>query len=475
MFWFGTPLSIFSLSLLGGEISEVIESAISTFPSSLYHICVICLCYGGLMYLYVRIKPNYKLRFYTYGGGYLALALMIVLLSILPYKALYKTPRLNNFMPRNDSISLMNSLKVFSAYFFIYLRQDNMKITTYPPYNVEKFSVTPRNVVLVLGESVNANHIALLGYERNTTPLLLELMQEDSNFVAKKAISSSVLTRVSLPMLFNVAYEYNNILHITNEQTHLFKLAKEAGFKTYYISDQSDAEATAMAPNYIDVLRTKESYPFRAGEVGDMILLEELDKHLDSIISDNKKGISNFIVLHQRNPHSPYEYGYRGYKEASIFPINNVSKEEGRINSYDNAMIFNDYIISSIFKKFRTIKQVPNYVIFVPDHGEAMGEIGANGVREWGHAFLSSNVANIPFFASLYNGQDAAYMQRIKGFNNPTHYEIGVLLGEIMGYKISSAVFKKDVFYVNGVSISGDSGYLIVHKNNDSVSFEIGE
>ncbi|MGI7665348.1 hypothetical protein ACNGMS_07495 [Campylobacter jejuni] len=66
----------------------------------------------------------------------------IFALSILPYKAVYKTDRLANFSPKNDSISLYNTLRTFSGYFFLYLRMPQAPIPDYPEYTYDYKNVS---------------------------------------------------------------------------------------------------------------------------------------------------------------------------------------------------------------------------------------------------------------------------------------------------------------------------------------------
>lgn len=315
-----------------------------------------------------------------------------------------------------------------------------------------------------MGESVNANHLGILGYHKNTTPKLNELSKIDKNFIAKKIISSSVLTKVSLPFFMNIAYNHDDIKHILSEKTHLFKLAKKAGFKTFYISNQTEAEAGAMAPNYIDILFTKENYPIESSKIGDMVLLKKFND-----LKEEYKSGKNFIVIHQRNAHSPYEKGYRGYPEAAIFDI----KQDYRTNSYDNAMVFNDYLIYSIFKYFKDEVKIPSFTIFTPDHGEAMGELNRFKVAEYGHAFLSENVANIPMIASVYNSDDLDFINNLK--NISTHYELGLEIARLLGYEIINPNYIKDTFYINGVDITGNAGYIEAKKDLNGFVFTYKE
>lgn len=456
-FYYNSPLNVFSLHLMFSELNEIFESAsVMLDKGGIIVVLMVLIPYTLLIVLYIKIKRN---------TNYIASILIIILLLILPHKAIFKTPSLRNFMPRNDSVSLLNSLKTFTAYFCLYLPNNDKGIKKYKEYElIYKENNAPRNIVIILGESVNANHIGLLGYYKDTTPELRLLANKDKNFIYKKAISSSVLTKVSLPMFMNISYNHDDINHILSEKTHLFKLAKQADFKTFYISNQTEAEAGAMAPNYIDVLFTKENYLLDSKKEGDMVLLKKLNEFQDSF-----KNGKNFIVIHQRNAHSPYENGYKGYDKAAKFDINNVKYYKE--NSYDNAMVFNDFLISYIFNFFKDRIKIPSFIIFVPDHGEAMGELGKNNNLEFGHAFLSENVANIPIFASIYHSDDLSFLNNIKSINIPTHYELGLELAKLLGYEIKNPNYIKDTFYINGVDITGNAGYIEVLRNIDDIKF----
>lgn len=107
--------------------------------------------------------------------------------------------------------------------------------------------------------------------------------------------------------------------------------------------------------------------------------------------------------------------------------------------------------------------------MFVPDHGEALGENG-----KWGYAILDFNVAKIPFYASLYNGDDSVYLDILENLHHPTHYEIAHLIANLLGVKIHNPNIKdKNIFYINGVDISGNGGYIKGIKNEDKIEITI--
>lgn len=61
-----------------------------------------------------------------------------------------------------------------------------------------------------------------------------------------------------------------------------------------------------------------------------------MDDALLEVLKKQKLNDKNFMVLHQRNIHSPYEKNYSHRK-------NEFERFE---NSYDNVMLYNDYILS---------------------------------------------------------------------------------------------------------------------------------
>lgn len=461
LLYFKTPLNVYAIALMLEEWAEVFDSASVVMVDGVLQIFFVCAVYGILIYAY------YKSTIKTH---YIATILIIIMLSILPYKALYKTPRLSNFDVSNDGVSLYNGLKTFNAYAFIYSKNTQKTLPTFEEYSVQfQESNTKENFILILGESVNANHIGILGYQRNTTPLLQQMQGQDF-FLAKNGISSGVSTRVSLPSFMNIAYHPQNILHIVSEKTHLVKLAKMAGYKTFYISNQTQSEASSMSPNYLDVILTRENFYKKSRDIGDLTLLEWLNRNITTL-KDGK----NFVILHQRNPHSPYENGYKGYPQAKVFPTQEGNEIQRRINSYDNALIFNDYLLAEVFKSFKWLVEnggAKTRLLFVPDHGEAMGEKNPkSGLNEFGHSFLSKNVANIPIFYQSYGYQDDPFYQYLDEITAPTHYEIAMQIAKTFGYSIHNPHYQEGIFYINGSEINGRNGFMKVKKHPDSIEY----
>lgn len=363
-------------------------------------------------------------------------------------------------------VSIYNSLSSFSGFLFnrVLLNYGkNTAIKEYQPYTVEKIS-EPKdiNIVVIMGESANPSRMHLLGHNRPTTPNLDKMAKKDKNFVYGHALSSSVLTTVSTTMFANIQREPDNIKHLTTQPTHLFKLAKGNGFKTVYISAQDNAIARGFAPDFIDIFHTKEYAPIEDAKNGDLVILDKLKE-----LSKNF-GEKNFIILHQRNAHSPYDKGYRNIAQFKKYTSDiTASFEEKKRNSYDNAMLFNDYFITEVINFFKKNTKKPTYIFWIPDHSELLGEDGL-----WGHSIVNINVAKIPFIFTLLHKNDNTFVSKLRQTFMPTHYEFGKMISSLMGYKITNPNEKPNIFYVNGNVISGDAGWFEINKKDNQFNFK---
>ncbi len=450
IFYFGTPITPFEISLMWKESGEIMESSLDTFPECFIFILCVLIPYIAIIYAYLKKRSK--------KGSWIATLIALYILSIYPRKAYRRGDQaLNNFMPRNDMVSIYNSLSSFSFYFFNIARKGkNVNVVPYKEYIAKKVpSLENVNIVILLGESINPSRMSLFGYERDTTPYLKKLAREDKNFIYKLGFSSSVLTTVATTMFFNVQREPNNIMHTAKQTTHLFKLAKENNFTTAYISAQNSLITRGMAPNYVDIWHVADLAPLLVEKRSDFSILDKLNEFKD------KFGKKNFIVLHQRSPHSPYNVRYENFPQFDKWNTDTLSREVKIRDTYDNAMAFTDYFMYEVIEWLKKNTKNPTYIIWVPDHSELLGEDGI-----WGHTVVNINVAKIPFFATLINSNDTDFIKKFKNLFQPTHYEISKMVAKLLGYEIVNPNEKDGIFYVNGNIISGDAGWFELDKSN---------
>jgi len=225
------------------------------------------------------------------------------------------------------------------------------------------------NVVFILGESTNRGYMHLYGYNLPNTPNLDELDAKKEIAVFHDVISPHSTTIASLKVLFtfcdyespNEWYDYHNLIDVM----------QAAGYKTHWLSNQESfgiwgnvAELFAKRSNVHEFTRMRDSRE----DFGS--LDEELFPMIDK--AKQQSAAKNFYVLHLMGGHGAY-YSRYPYSFAKFGPqdiTRNVSDEKKLVLAqYANALYYNDYIVSSIFDKFRDSESL---VIYLPDHGETV-------------------------------------------------------------------------------------------------------
>ncbi|MDR3224634.1 MAG: sulfatase-like hydrolase/transferase [Holosporales bacterium] len=439
--YFGHLLSPYSLYLFSSEISDVLQEASNVFVRYLYIIPIVTIPFFAIAYLTKRSKTR----------CWIGSVMLVCSFCAFGYK--YYDSIRPRFNPNGIRFTIDNSLKAFWGYLTIKYKRYPVK--NYKPYEVvsiDGFKLTePVTVVYIIGESTNFRHMSLFGYERKTTPLLEEL-SKDNGFYYTHGIAGAISTIASCKFMMNVLREADNAIQASKDTTNLFKLAKSRGFKTFYLSMQTEHMLSSIAGvNYIDVVRTKDSNIIKVNEL--------MDEYLFDLINQQEFGEFNFIILHQRCIHTPYtNASKRNHKKFKKFD----GSKEPVIDDYDNAMVYNDMIISALFNRFNGQKNGKFYVIWASDHNELMGEDGLFG---HGHGCLHFRTAEIPI---MVQSNDAEFIEKIKMINRPTHYEIARCIASLFGYNVRNPNEEENVFFISGVDFNGRCGFLRYEKDSDS-------
>ena len=435
--YFGNQLSPYALILMQSEINDVLLETKNSFLNFLYIIPIVlipCLLMWGML----KIK-TIKNKIGTF---------FLVVFFTVPGISLYKinVPR---YLPNEVDFTIVNSLKAFFGYFILNIKQ--CKIKNYDDYQVIDLKSDnyqePITIVYIIGESVNYRHMSLFGYNRKTTPKLENLAKEKNVYYAK-GISGGIATMASTKFMMNIIYEADNINQMLKEDTNLFKLAKSKGFKTFYLSAQSDTLLSSVGcAKYIDELFTRNSDRKNIDKFKDEYLFEILDS--------KKFDKKNFIVLHQRSIHAPYPKTFsENYKDKKIFK----NSDNETIDDYDNAMLYNDYLISKMFERFNKQKNGKYYIVWASDHNELLGE---REIWGHGHGYLYPELGDIPF---LFQSNDENFLNEIKKINKPTHYEVGKKIANIIGYEIKNPNEEKNFCYLSGIDPIKNCGFLKLKK-----------
>lgn len=223
-------------------------------------------------------------------------------------------------------------------------------------------------VVFVIGESLRADHLQLNGYERETTPLLAK----DSSVISLPNIyTDECYTHTSVPAMLTRTDS------ITPERAYtersFISLFKKAGFRTSWLANQESVENYVYFMKECDSLiyanSGKSMYVFDKWLDADLIPLYENELS----VPESKK----LILLHTIGSHwwyeSHYTEEYRKYEPVIKTRVVSSCTDEELINSYDNTILYTDYILNEFICRLEDRNAI---LIYLSDHGESLGEDG---------------------------------------------------------------------------------------------------
>ena len=238
---------------------------------------------------------------------------------------------------------------------------------------VDSCSFRSPTVVLIIGESYSKAHCQLYGYQQKNTPLQKRLERSGwltkfndvvtcwnlTSFVFKNFLSMHVVGQKGewcdyplFPVLFRKAG-----YHVTFLTNQFLPKAKEA---VYDFSGGFFLNNRKLSAAQFDT-RNTQLHVFDDG------LLADYDK-LKSANTDNNLIIFHLLGQHVayrvRSPRDRKRFHADDYKELKP---NLNARERTILSDYDNAILYNDSVVTEIVKKFENDDAI---VIYVPDHGE---------------------------------------------------------------------------------------------------------
>src|SRR5476651_117479 len=212
-------------------------------------------------------------------------------------------------------------------------------------------------VVFVIGESARRDHMGLYGYERDNTPHL----DKEKNLAALEGYSCDTATKLSLRCMFVREGGASEAPQCTLKEMNVFSVLKKQGFSSELFSMQSEAwfYNKVMADNYA-LRETIQAEKRNAGKpVDDMALVSELQDSL----ARHPKG-KHLIILHTKGSHYMYTERYpRGFAryQPECQGIDDTCSTEELINSYDNSLLYTDYVLEQVFNQLRNRNAIVFY------------------------------------------------------------------------------------------------------------------
>ena len=232
---------------------------------------------------------------------------------------------------------------------------------------------TPEVVIMVIGESSRYDRWSLNGYGRQTNPLL----GKESNLVTLPDVITAVsATRLSVPVIVSRKPATQSLKDGFSEKSFLTAY-KEAGFKTYWLSNQVsfgqfDTPVSVFAKE-ADVVQFLNLGGFTNSSNFDQILLHPLKNALAD------PAPKKLIVLHTLGSHWNYSQRYPQQFDQwrpSLFGVDKPAYTDIRIkpqlnNSYDSSILYTDWFLAQVIGMLKEGGQLSS-LVYVADHGQTL-------------------------------------------------------------------------------------------------------
>lgn len=337
------------------EAKEFLTTYILHFPTLLYVLTAI-LAAVGLTFL---IKPATADR----GRTLLAALLMAIPACLLPLF----TGCLGLPMGQNSLNELFNDLR------FI---QEKHGETELMATMIDHINVTETPdpteapvIVLVIGESFDRLHSSLYGYPLKTSPRMEKEQKEGRLTLFTHATTPTPATYEAMRYIFTLQGE-----EVTGDSTEYILMPavfRKAGYHVAYLDNQYTRSSggsfdyscsyflspTAINDQCFD-FRNEKTFAFD----GDLV-----EHYADRLFLQSK----SLNIIHLMGQH--FDASLRYPDSFSHFTADSIRRNEltrqqrQQVAAYDNATLYNDFVLSAIIEKMKGINAV---MVFISDHGE---------------------------------------------------------------------------------------------------------
>lgn len=291
-------------------------------------------------------------------------------------------------------------------------------------------NATKKLLVLVVGETARAANYSLGEYAKNDT----NFYTNKNNVVFFDNFSScGTATAVSLPCMFSLSKRQN--YSSSEYQENVMDILQKTGVKASWI-DNNSGKCKGVCDRLSDKQQLSSDW--------DENLLPSLKERLGNLDTQN------IIVLHLQGSHGPAYYKRYPSEFKKFTPTcdtNELSKctSEALINTYDNTLLYTDYLLSEIIELLKEKKDYKSSLLYLSDHGESLGE---NGIYLHGmpYAIAPRHQTHIPviFWSSDENLMTIA--QNHKSLNLSQDNLFSTLLGY---FNIQTAVYEPSYDILN--------------------------
>lgn len=333
---------------------------------------------GGVpAFLFFLVSVNYKPFFVEFKERVIIILVSLVIIFCLVasfYQNYAAFVRNNEQFKRSviptyyisSLVKFVSSEFIFEPLVYLSLGNDAVK-------NEPKLKNKPNLVVFFVGETARAANFKYNGYARDTN----HYTSQYEIIPFQNVSSCGTTTAVSVPCMFSQMERANYSGNQAKNSDNVLDILKKAGIEITWIENNSGCKGVCDRVKTIKIPTNSKSKHCDGFYCLDIVLLEKLELELSPPLQNDK-----LIVMHMIGSHGPTYYKRYPEEFRKFTPdcqksdIQNCTNDE-LINTYDNTILYTDYILSETIKTLTSLAGQHNLsMIYVSDHGESLGENG---------------------------------------------------------------------------------------------------
>jgi len=319
---------------------------------------------------------------------------------------------------------------------YIFLERIDLREHYQHPEIVATKEAHPQYLVVIIGESYSKRYSSLYDYKVINCPNLQSLVEDSSLVLYTQVESPSVGTDGAFRYIIN-ANRRPNADHYYEKAT-IAEIFRSVGYRTLWFSNQAEKGLfDSMSSGFAKVCDEQHFTGFPNQNKYDGKLIDMITQYQ---FKDDEKYL---VFVHLMGQHEgfheryPEEYSVYNAEEYREYPEN---QREIRAR-YDNATLYNDFVVSSIMNQFRNKEAI---VYYFPDHGM---DIFVGDPTYYGHAKETQKSQEegfqIPFVVFTSEAYDKRFPREIsiikccreRAFNTE---DFTFMLMDIVGYKFKN-------------------------------------